>query len=413
MPFSFADLVAGYGLTPERGEELSVAIRAGQNYRAISREFFPDVDAESCGRHRIPRLRAALTFSDPPPTEVAVEKDRAVAKLTQQLKDKDSKYQFVLGQLEKAQQELSAVSLLRGVQDPPSLIPQPSSGSSGSVAVFCFGDWHVEEVINPATVNGMNEFNPEIAKARTAKLARQAVDLTKMFARDTKIDRGIICLLGDFITNSTHPHAEGVCMSPNDAVVFATERLMEVLSYISDHSPMSTIHVVCKSGNHGRMTKDQKISTEAGHSLEHTMYRFLALRYKDHPALQFHIEDGYHSYVPVFNTVLRIHHGHHLRYWGGVGGLTIPVLKKIACWNAVGPADVDLFGHFHTFTPHRKFRCNGSLIGLSPYGLSVGGEYEMPTQDMFLIHERLGVTIQSPIYLEDPIHAKSFAFLAA
>jgi len=86
------------------------------------------------------------------------------------------------------------------------------------------------------------------------------------------------------------------------------------------------------------------ICTEAGNSLERFMYHQLAERFKSEPRVKFVIGDGLHVYVNVFGFVLRFHHGHAVRYAGGVGGIFIPVNKAIAQWNKGRRADYDVFG---------------------------------------------------------------------
>ena len=78
---------------------------------------------------------------------------------------------------------------------------------------------------------------------------------------------------------------------------------------------------------------------------EKFMYYFLKEDFKDNPRVTFHISDGYHFYLEVYGFNIRIHHGHSVRYNGGVGGLTIPMNKKIQIWNIANPAYLDLVGH--------------------------------------------------------------------
>jgi len=79
------------------------------------------------------------------------------------------------------------------------------------------------------------------------------------------------------------------------------------------------------------------------------MYHNIALYFKDDPRITFQISDGYHSFVYCYGWNVRFHHGHHIRYGGGVGGLTIPANKAIAQWNKGVPdkliADMDIWGH--------------------------------------------------------------------
>lgn len=112
------------------------------------------------------------------------------------------------------------------------------------------------------------------------------------------------------------------------------------------------------------------------------------------------VADGLHLYIDVNGFIIRTHHGHALKYGGGVGGLTIPVNKAIAQWNKARWANHDFFGHFHTYFPASNFNCNGSLIGYNAYGMSIKADFEKPVQTFSLInHEEKMISINAKIFL--------------
>ena len=57
--------------------------------------------------------------------------------------------------------------------------------------------------------------------------------------------------------------------------------------------PDVNIIVVCHSGNHGRMTKHQRIATEAGNSLEQYMYLTIRFFFKDETRISFLVAHRY------------------------------------------------------------------------------------------------------------------------
>ena len=130
------------------------------------------------------------------------------------------------------------------------------------------------------------------------------------------------------------------------------------------------------------------------------MYRNIALHFEHEKRLKFLIAEGYHIYLTVYGMVLRIHHGHALKYQGGIGGLYIPVGKAIDKWNKGRKADLDIFGHWHQLIFAPYFVCNGSLIGYNSYALSIKAEYEKPRQAFFLISKKRGRSLMAPIFVE-------------
>jgi hypothetical protein len=149
------------------------------------------------------------------------------------------------------------------------------------------------------------------------------------------------------------------------------------------------------------MTKEQRISTETGYSLEQFMYYQIRNFFSKEKRIKFVIATGYHSFVELFDKyTIRFHHGHQISYKGGVGGLTIPVNKAIAQWNKARVVDLDVFGHFHTKFDGGNFIANGSLIGYNPYAVSIKASYEKPSQTFFLVNKEYNEkTLVAPIYV--------------
>jgi len=130
------------------------------------------------------------------------------------------------------------------------------------------------------------------------------------------------------------------------------------------------------------------------------MYRNLEWFYRDEDRVTFDVARAYHSYVDIYGQMCRFHHGHQVRYQGGVGGIYIPVNKAIAQWNKGIKADVDFFGHFHQLRDGGNFICNGSLIGHSAFGISIKADYERPQQAFTVFDNKHGRTFTCPILVD-------------
>jgi hypothetical protein len=278
-------------------------------------------------------------------------------------------------------------------------------GKSESAAVAVWSDWHIEEHIEPEQVSGRNEYNLEVADFRFQKLCQGTLAWFNIENAKTNIKTLVIAALGDFITGSIHDDlAENNLLAPVDAIYKAQGMLASGIQFLLNNLPKDVeIIVVCHGGNHGRMTKEQRIATETGNSLEQYMYYTLRDHFQHSPRVKFVIAQGYHSIVRFFEGAytVRFHHGHQINYWGGVGGITIPVNKAIAQWNKAETVNLDVFGHFHTRFDGGNFIANGSMIGYSPYAVSVKASYEKPSQTFFLINKEYGEkTMVAPIFME-------------
>lgn len=280
-----------------------------------------------------------------------------------------------------------------------------SKGGSESAAVVIWSDHHNEERVDLGQVSGKNEFNLEIYDRRFSQLVHGTLAWLNIEQQKTSIRTLVIALLGDFFTNSIHEDlAEANLLSPMEAAYNAQNHLIGGIEKILSETPKDLdILVVCHSGNHARTTKKQRIATEAGNSLEHFMYYVMRDHFKGNTRVKFQIAEGYHSYTTFFeHFVVRWHHGHQIKYQGGVGGITIPVNKSIAQWNKARPdVNLDVFGHFHTKFDGGNFISNGCLIGYSAYTVSIKGSYEKPSQTFFLINKKyMEKSLTALIYLQ-------------
>lgn len=140
--------------------------------------------------------------------------------------------------------------------------------------------------------------------------------------------------------------------------------------------------------------------SENGHSLEYMMYTSLANHFSKEERVTFIIPEGAHSYIDVYGYVIRFLHGHDIRYFGGVGGITIPVNKAIAQWDKGHRASLTCFGHFHQVFDGQTFVANGSMIGYNAYALSIKASAERPAQQLFIIDKKRGKTIVAPILFD-------------
>lgn len=282
------------------------------------------------------------------------------------------------------------------------LKPKKSTGKSESVAVLIASDWHTEERVRRGDVSGKNEFNMDIAAQRIDRMFQGFLRLYQMTARDTYIPTIILAFLGDYISSNIHEElVELAALPPCDAIAWAQDKIIQGIQFLLDNTKGVDFLFVGHSGNHGRITQKQRNATGEGNSLEAFMYRNIRMYFKDEPRLKWQLAEGYHTITSLWNDKfkIRFHHGHAMNYGGGVGGITIPVRKKIAQWNKVEWCNLDIFGHFHQFTDAADFVCNGSLIGYNGYAVAIGADYEAPKQGFLLINKRHGKAMVTPIFV--------------
>lgn len=312
--------------------------------------------------------------------------------------------------LDDALRELHTADLRAGVvarlADAPE--PQPivrrerASGLREATAVVLASDLHIEEVVNPRAIEGRNAYSPDIARARIERMAEGALWLIDMHRSRFEIRDLVLWLGGDCIAGYLHEELEETnALSPIEAVLFCHELLAGLIRSVLEKGGLERLIIPANVGNHGRTTHRMRAKTRVENSYEFLLYRHLKETFAADPRVEFAIAAGSHLYLEVYEQTLRFLHGDDVRFWGGVGGVTIPIRKALAAWESFRRADLTVMGHFHQLLHGRDFVVNGSLIGYNEYALSIKAEYEPPQQGFFLLDSRRGRCCATPIWVDD------------
>lgn len=352
---------------------------------------------------RGPSLEERLAAREPDPVASAIQKrgaNRARAEL-----------EALVRHLERREAELTAqVEHLLALAD---YTPKPAKIDAGKkkrdgrdpvVAVAAASDWHIEERVRPESVSGANEYTPAIAAERAERFFRRFLHLVEINRAGASIDAAILWLGGDLITGYIHEELqEENWLSPTEASLLAFDLIVGGIDYLLERGDFRDLLVACSYGNHGRTTQKTRIASGARNSFEWLLYQQIRRHYeaRGESRVRFAIADGPLLYVEASGFVLRCTHGDDFRYQGGVGGLLIPMRKAVAAWQTHRHADATLVGHWHDYTPFPAEIVNGSLIGVSAYGIArVRAPYQEPKQAFFLIHPERRTTVgHFPIFV--------------
>lgn len=336
-----------------------------------------------------------------PEALIAVDVARARAKA--ELKDRDLRYRTALAQATENQKALDAALALAKAQRPGTTYKIAAKGGRHeATAIAMASDWHSEEPVSAAKTNDLNAFDLDEFEARACRFFTNLVRLVRKEGAAVDIRNLVLWLGGDFITGSLHDDTtQANQLGPVDAITNVQRVIAKGIETLLSALPDVQLTIPCSAGNHSRMTHKQMIKSEQENSLETLMYRSLAQIFAKEPRVKFILPQGYHTYLDVHGKVLRFHHGHNIKYGGGVGGITIPVNKAIAQWNKSRVADLDIFGHFHQRMDGGNFLANGSLIGFNEFALAIKAGYEPPQQQFALIDSKHGKTVVAPILLTE------------
>lgn len=326
----------------------------------------------------------------------------------------------VLQQLKKVQkelaikdEELNGMLLIknsfdyRGKGQPDWLTYTKSGNKTLSIPTLMCSDEHWGEVVFPNQVNGVNEYNSEIARSRFNNVYNNYLEVCNQHLNNVDTSKMVLVLGGDNVSGDIHEELS----QTNDLTT------MEAVYDYVDHKEKAIrellvagfkqIFVPCVTGNHDRLTKKIQGKMRNETSCAYLVYRFLQKCFAGDNRVQFSIAGGIDLLYQVNSHRMLLTHGDQFKGGNGIGGITIPILrgfhKKQTSFAATGNHfDSMIIGHFHQFTSiaNGQVIINGSSKGYDEYSQRMGFTYQDPCQAFWLTTPDRGITIQLPIYCE-------------
>lgn len=320
----------------------------------------------------------------------------------------------LIDQLKIEREKVALLNKLQAPYKPLKIVRHEfKSGLREMTALVGASDWHVEEEVNPIKVHGKNKFTLDIADLRVKRFFNGVVDLVQHHRASKKIliRDMVLWLGGDLITG--HIHEEMLMtsqLSPIATVLWLAPRLKAGINFLLDELDLTSLVIPCDIGNHGRTTKFRNITTGPETSFEWGLYCQLAREFANDKRVRFDTSPSNDHYVDIYDFRLHTTHGDSVRYGGGVGGLTIPLLKAISAWDTDVSADWHMIGHFHTALTVDKAIANGSLIGWGAYSKWIKCRYNPRdlSQHFSLIDRENGQCHPTPIWVSNMREEKRF-----
>lgn len=335
------------------------------------------------------------------------ELEHRLATVSAANKDLDAKYKQAEADLRLTE---SNIERMLATQDEVTVKKLESSkkrpGKGHATAIICVNDWHCEENVDPDVVGGMNKFNPSIAEKRIAATWEKAVYLLDFARGISNIEEVVIWAGGDLINGYIHEEMQEANFSgPTEACLFVQDQLASGIDLVRKKTKIPQLTFLANYGNHGRSTPKKRISTGWKTSWEWFAYHNVARYFqRGNSKLNTQIAKGPHLRYSAQGHDIRFHHGDSVKFGGGMGGVHIPLRKKIAQWNKTGtPAKLDVLGHFHQFAHSWDYVLCGSLVGYNAYAIEIGADYQPPTQTFIVVDREHGKVMALPIFCDDKL----------
>ncbi len=315
-------------------------------------------------------------------------------KLFRQQQDKNH-LKEAMGRILEMEAHIKAIRRLSVRRKPRAIKAKKGKNSSEATAIATMSDVHLGQEITPESVNGLNEYNARICRARCEMFFERVVRLTNKERQDVSIDELILFLGGDLIEGALHLDTimASDVSGPIKQIVEMQAIVESGINHLIKHGGYKQITVVCSDGNHGRISAKQHHHSRRGNALEYYLYYNLAKRFPD---LNWYIKESLLTYVPVYENTIRFMHGDRIAY-GGVNGFYTYLHRRIYEWDTSMQADYTILGHLHSYTPNRRYLVNGSMIGHNPFAISLGAKFEPPIQGFMLWDKKRGPTVHIPV----------------
>lgn len=282
-------------------------------------------------------------------------------------------------------------------------VPRTKEDLEGqAVPIIQWSDWHVGKRIDASVMNGLNEYNPEIAKSRALALFDNTLKMIDLHKKQNKITQGIVHLGGDVIEGYLREHSlRENWMTPIEEVTFGAELEITGLEALASSGMFKTLFVLMNRGNHSRLTKKMD-SDDHRMNYETLVHHMVTKHFRNSKVLKFYMPESDIGYFDIMGKRIRFFHGHQIQYNGGLGGVTIPLRKATMNWDMSEHADYNMMGHFHqSYKPLANVMMNGSLCGYDPYARSVvKAQYQPPLQSMELLVDGRGFRMFTSIDCE-------------
>ena len=385
-------------------KELGLSVRVIQSYKEKLRDATGLVYNHSKRMHIIGRDGGGGVVIEhnevEPDREVVIEKQIEERKSDRELKKWKISSDDALKRLEILQKDYEQLKQVINYKPERFTIkPTTPSNDDEATAIVQYSDWHIDEVVTPNTVNGLNEFNAQIAKERATLCFQNTLRVIKTLRSGIKINTLVIHLGGDFIGGYIHPELmQTNSMSPIEGIFYAKELLVSGIEFLLKEGGFTNIIAVTSIGNHSRMTQKMQYSNDYSMNLESFLYKSLIWEFKDEKRIAFLDEENEIQYLEIYGKVNRFFHGWQIKSSGGIGGIGIPLYKQLHRWNSTKQADFNFMCDKHCYSmPTEDCQLNGSLKGYDSFATSHGFRFQEPIQSLTLLDKKRGYTIRTKI----------------
>lgn len=338
--------------------------------------------------------------------EALVESATEIGTLKRDLRTEREKTNRLTQQVVDLQRALDLAEAVAGAEpQPPKWVAAPSKKTHEATLCLLVTDTHLDEVVNPDEVGGLNAYNREIAMGRLERAFTGAVKVARDYMSGITITGAVVLWGGDIVSGEIH----GELSKSNEATTVETlvhwlEPLTAGVSVLADELGVP-VHNVGVPGNHGRREKKPHYKGRAANNYDTMLYHLLARQFQNRDDVTWQIPASLYADIEVNGLHIRLEHGDEAKGGSGISSAMAPLLllqhRRTRQYAAADrQLDLMVLGHFHSRYQAPGLIAGGTLKGTDEYASGKGFAHQEASQEAFIVGDR-GVMASLPIWVAD------------
>jgi hypothetical protein len=284
-------------------------------------------------------------------------------------------------------------------------VGKKKGGGDRATAVCHLSDLHLDEVVDPGQVGGLNAYDRGIAERRLRRWADKVVELGERHRHAW--DGAIVPWGGDSVSGAIHDElAETNADYLPGTMVHWAPRIAAALARVADG--YGRVHVPCVVGNHGRLTKKKGAKGRGRNSWDWLLCQMVRSHLARDERITWEISEGSYLFVPIYDRCFFLTHGDEVGGGSGWAGVWSPLGTihrrglELGATHGVAPA-YSVVGHWHqlTLAHHRGLACNGSLKGHDEFAATLRFRPEPAMQGWWAESPTHGTVLAAPVLVVD------------
>jgi predicted DNA-binding protein YlxM (UPF0122 family) len=268
-------------------------------------------------------------------------------------------------------------------------------------------DEHADQIVLPHRVNGLEEYNFNVALRRAEVYVEKVIRFTQYTMANYEFDTLYVPFYGDHSNGEIHKGIEVNHFKNIFASGIAVGQMHALM--LRDLAPyFKKIIAIYVPGNHGRQANEKEYAF-ANRNVDYLIAEVARAYCRDIKNIDFVVPDAYSVNINIQGYVFNISHGDDIKSsmgipWYGIerrtNRLTATHVAKGACIH------YKVLGHFHKASSIQdnvgETLINGSWKATDEYIYNSFGTVAEPTQWIHGINKDHGITWRLPVHLRTP-----------